>query len=213
MTRLSARRLLILLGTAPAALLNQGNSSAQVGPKPQANADLLQSADRSAWKMREGQGAVEYASAILGVTELKASQIHTELAVLKDDATPYLSNKIINRPVWQVTVDGWRVSYRSMPDIKDRFVRTLDVFVDPVDAKLLKLETRWPEGEPPIAPQPSPESATEQMRRHGNEVYHGFPKDPPKFSLFDALDSVPRCGGNATEARQIIAHYVIWSRV
>lgn len=165
------------------------------------------------WKVKENTQAIEIVRRRLGVRDERDWGMKANLVVLEKDHTPYLSNKIINRPVWQVTVDGWRVSYRSLPDVEDRFVRTLDVFVDPVNARFLKLETRWPKGERPIAPQPSAESATEQMRRHGNEVYHGFPKDPPKFSFFDVLDSVPRCGGNATEARQIIAHYIMWSRV
>ncbi len=187
--------------------------SARRKPSVDVDKDPVEVADTSAWKIREGEAAIERARAILGEPVLKFSKAIAKLDVLQDDRTPYLCKQIVDRPIWRVTLDAWRVVFSGFPEVKDKFTRTLDVYIDPTNGKLLKLETRWPEGESPIAPLPSAESATEQMRRHGNEVFHGFPEEPPNIGFFGALDGLARCGEDATVARQIIAHYVIWSRV
>ena len=181
---------------------------------PGETASPLQSAKRSEWKLKEPEGAVAGARAILGLPAVKSSNIHAKLVVLKEDPTPYLREQIINRPIWQVTIKDWSVRLPCYPEgVSDPFKRTLDVYVDPVDGKLLKLETRWPEGEPHlIGPRPSAETAAQQIRGGGGERYYGFPSEPPEVSFLDALDAaVARGGAKPFVARQIFGHYVIQS--
>jgi len=174
--------------------------------------DPIDVADKFVWKIREAHPAVERARRIVGMRELRASQARAELTVIKDDLTAYLREQIINRPLWRVTISDWSVKVPSFPEVRDQFVRTLDVYIDPVDGKLLKLETRWPEGEPHlIGPRPTAEVAVQQMRR-GGERHHGFPSDPPGVSFLDALDdAIARGGAKPFVARQIFGHYVIQS--
>jgi len=169
--------------------------------------------DMSGWKIKESECAVKGVRTTLGLPSLRDSQVQAELAVVEADTTPYLSGDIVDRPVWHVTVEDWSVVVPSLSSgISDRFVRTLDAYLDPTDGKLLKLETRWPAGEPPLGPPPSAETAVEQMRRSDNHVYHRFPAEPPKVTFLDALDAiVEQAGAQPTVARQIIAHYVVWS--
>lgn len=171
--------------------------------------------DTSEWLIREAKAAIERAVAIVGLEELKDSQVHAALVVLKEENTPYLSEQLINRPLWRVTVKDWSVNVPALEKgLADQFRRTLDMYIDPVDGKLLKLETRWPEGEPRLMrTHPDAETTVTNMRHGGNEVYHGFPSEPPKVSFLEALDSaVERGGAQPNKARQIFGHYIIQSR-
>lgn len=174
--------------------------------------DPATSTDRSKWKIREAEPAIERARTIVGIKELRTKQASAELTVLEDDLTPCLHNQIVNRPLWHVTINDWSVKLASFPEARDDFKRTLDVYIDPVDGKLLKLETRWPEGEPHlIGPRPAADVATKQVLT-GGERHHGFPSEPPAVSFLDALDNaVARSDANPFLARQIFGHYVIQS--
>ena len=95
---------------------------------------------------------------------------------------------------------------------RDRFVRTLDVFIDPTDGRVFRVRSRWPPKESPIAPEPSAEFATTQLKSSGLEVYHGFPTEIPAVTFLDALDRIQGVGRNPLIAKQIIGNYVTWSR-
>ncbi|MCH8881838.1 MAG: hypothetical protein IID34_18380, partial [Planctomycetes bacterium] len=78
---------------------------------------------------------------------------------------------------------------------------------------MLKIESRWPDGEPPIPPEPDAATATNQFWRSGNEVYHAFPVEPPPISFVEALDGLAKGIGNPLIAKQIKAQYVLWSKL
>ncbi len=83
---------------------------------------------------------------------------------------------------------------------------TFDILVDPVDGKVLKIRSRWPEGIPPMAPEPSAGAAEDRMTGCGLTRYHGFPQEDPALTFADALRAAPGLG-----ARQIVALYVTQS--
>ncbi len=195
-------------------LLAAGNVSAEVAPRPVDDraSKEPESQPSATWKVATAPRAIEQVRSVLGIAGAKSFQTKARLAVVASDRTPYLSEQIVGRTAWRVTLEDWKIVLSSEPALRDRFSRTLDVFVDPIHGRLLKLETQWPQGEPPIRPHPTAESATWQMWNSGREVYHGFPAAPPKVTLQQALTAIrEQGGGNPTVARQIIGHYVVWS--
>jgi hypothetical protein len=189
---------------------DRGANVASASPKQ----TLPGASDETKWKLKQPAPAVECALTLLGDADVEPTKARAKLTVLTDDVTPYLRDQIINRPVWQVTIDDWSVKLPCFREgVKDPFTRTLDMYLDPVDGKLLKLETRWPVGERRlIGPRPSAEEAVRQMKFLSNEIYHGFPSEPPAASFLEAMDDAVRRGGaNPLVARQIFGEYVIQS--
>ncbi|UCE61665.1 MAG: hypothetical protein JSU63_07935 [Phycisphaerales bacterium] len=134
---------------------------------------------------------------------------------LAEDNTPFLSARLIGRPLWRVVLRDWSINVRvGSVSIDDPYSRVADVYLDPVSGRILKLKTRWPEGVPEMAPEVSAETGAEQMTRFGRTRYHDFPRKEPKVTFFQALESIPRLtGDNPAEAEQIVALYVMWSRM
>lgn len=166
--------------------------------------------DRKDWRISDAEEALTQARQILGLPDKMPPGSSATLVTLAEDTTPFLSEKLVGRPIWQVVLADWPLELPSAAEgAQDRFPRTFDVFVDPKDGSLLKLASRWPEGVPAIAPEPEAAFAEEQMGRAGLERYHGFPESKPAVDFIQALDVVYKQGvGNPLEAKQIIAHCV-----
>lgn len=142
----------------------------------------------------------------------KRSAITSRVA-LAHDTTPFLGDRLVGRELWRVRLDDWSLDLPSSPPgRRNGFIRGIDVFLDPQDGRLLKIETQWPPSEPPIAPQPSAESAARQMEGSG-EVYVGFPDEPPPISFLEAVDIIQEQGANPLVAKQITGSWVLWSKM
>ncbi|MCZ6654700.1 MAG: FG-GAP repeat protein [Planctomycetota bacterium] len=129
------------------------------------------------------------------------------------DNTPYLSSHIVGRELWQVEINDVKLELPSgPPGPLDAYDRTFDVLMDG-DGRLLKIESRWPDGEPLIPPEPEAQATTQQLLYSGNEIYHAFPDEPPLISFVEALDAMARDMGNPLIAKQIKGQYVLWSRL
>ncbi len=178
--------------------------------EPMSGMTVTQVLDKSKWKIQRPEEVRDVANRLLALGEAVEPTGDVELVLLETDHTPYLSHQVVQTPVWHMTIHDWSIKPKSFPSFSDHFERILDIFVDPVDGKLLRLETRWPESEPAIIPRPTAASATDQLKR-GGEVYHGFPTDPPKVSFISALESLVRAGESVAFARQIIGNHVVWS--
>jgi hypothetical protein len=113
-----------------------------------------------------------------------------------------------------IQLANWKLDLKSSPPgSSDTYSRELEVLLDPEDGTVLKILTRWPGDEPPIAPEPSADSASRQMMGSGLEKYHGFAANPPLISFIQALDILQQGGGNPLVAKQIIGQWVVWSRM
>jgi len=164
--------------------------------------ELVKSAPLVEWKIRSGDVACAESIKMLGLPESVLAKSSAKLVTLVVNNTPYLSEQLVGTPLWHVVIQDWPK--------KIKYVTPLDVYVDPVKGRVLELRTRWPEGEPPIAPEPSAESATRQMSGRGpHDVFHGFPESLPKVSFLDALDALSW----RTQAKQVVARCVMWSVV
>ncbi len=185
----------------------QPNHSA---PVPVENTELLPGST----PLEHPEDAVQRAERILGgIIRTSARNVAT-LTPVHEDNTPYLAPRVTGLILWNVVVQDYKLTLPSAPSgLSNPNVTTVDVRLDPADGRIYRIRSRWPGGVPPIAPEPAAAAASEQMRRSGNEIYHGFPKDPPHVSLVGALDTVFRGGGDVLTARQISADYVTWSRI
>lgn len=161
--------------------------------------------DRHNWRVADEGQARTLARQILGLDDKAPPRLSAGLVTLHEDNTPFLHDHLVGRPLWHVKVAQWRLNLPSATeDAQDRFARTFDVYIDPKNGCLLKLVSRWPEGVPPIAPEPAARSAEEQMS--GAEKYHGFLESRPAVDFMRALDVVYKEGvGNPLVAKQIIA--------
>ena len=166
-------------------------------------------------RVDNGEEAIRRVIEVVGVPAHLAQRASAELVTLTDDNTPFLSEQIVGRPLWQVVINNWKVELPSAASgFEDSFDRTFDVLVDAANGQILKIASRWPEGVPEISPEPPAWSAEDQMQRTGFEKYHGFPQDDPSLTFLEALDVVFREGvGSPFSAKQITAHYVVRSHM
>jgi len=167
--------------------------------------------ERSSWSLQDDRVVLERVAPVTGLP--KGTSQTADLTTLGDDTLPYLHDQVSGRPLWKVSITGARIQLPSTPaGFRDRYERTIDVLLDPVGGGFVALSSRWPIGEAPMPPEPGAKSAAEQMTRSGGETYHGFPTVQPGVSFINALDAIQRGGGSPLIAKQIIAHYVMWSR-
>ena len=168
--------------------------------------------DRSGWTLKQEAQANECARTFLGPAPEETLHFIASPVTLTEDNTPYLESQLIGKPLWHVVLRDFSLRLESSPrGLADKYVRTWDIYLDPVSGRLLKLRSRWPKGEAPMEREPNAELAAKQMRRAGGEIYHGFPRNAPKASFLDALDGMQRDGGNPLIAKQIVAQYVMRS--
>jgi hypothetical protein len=151
-----------------------------------------------------------YVDELTGFGTLKAITKSFERVDVNDDNTPFLHSQINRkRNIWRVRIKNVRLKLKSaIPWLKDRYVRNFEVLVDPNTGHLLRIRSKFDGHDPNMLPEPPAEVAEEEMRNSGNEIYHGFPLDPPKISLLDALDAVM---GSPYLAKEIYAVHVIQS--
>lgn len=201
------------LGTCLLVVLTGVGVTRGAGPEPVIG-PAVRGEDPSEWAVREKDQAIAKTREILGLSGREDIPADAEIVLLAEDNTPFLSGQVIGRPVWHVVISDWKLQLKSAPpEVKDSYARTFDIFLGAEDGRLLKIVSRWPEGVPPIPPEPGPASYTDQMRRSGDEKYHGFPEEDPLINFLDALDTIFKGGRNPLRAEQIVGQYVIWSRM
>ncbi len=197
---------------------NVARVSAQDSLAPKRATAGVQDVDEAvsdAWKAGTKHAAVAAANKVLGLERTEGVHVDGQIELVANDNTPFLDEQINRRPLWHLTVSNWRLSLKTGGrEPADVAPRTFDVYVEPVSGSVLKIISRWPEGVPAIQPMPSAAFAEQCMRRSGNERYHGFPEEPPGVSFVEALHAVQKHGvGDPVKARQILAHYVLQSKM
>ncbi len=163
-------------------------------------------------KLQDRENAITVARGILGGQKAGRQPVDAELTVLGKDDTPFLSDQIVGRPLWKVTVPDWSPKLQSSPPGAGEPVgRTLDILLDPIDGKLLGIETRSAENDPRSFRSFNAEEEERDLLGSGDQRYHGFPVNPPSLSFSDALEALERGGAEPLGAKQIAAVWVVWS--
>lgn len=179
---------------------------------------------REEWVLPRQEDAIAGAERYLGLTKAKPNErMFAQLVILEDDDTPYLRDQVVGRPLWHIVVKDVDLCSRlaPLPAEKSKLCQpgeqmtTFDVVVDPVDGRLLKILTRWPDHVPHVLRMPPAADAERQLAgsRGEGERYHAFPAETPAVSFFEALRTVVVDGvGNVFAAKQIVGSYVVWSK-
>lgn len=170
--------------------------------------------DRSQWKVVGAAEARLSSLRTFGAETHDPEESAAQLVSLVQDRTPYLATLLLTTPLWHSQINDIKLKLPSSPTgFEDSRQRTFDLFLDPNRGQLVKVRSRWPDGQPPMPEELDADQAADQMYRSGREKYHGFPDDQPVVTFMAALDSIQRGGGNPLVAKQIVGDYVIWSRI
>jgi hypothetical protein len=154
-----------------------------------------------------------YVDSLTGFGTLEETTKSLALIDVNDDNTPFLQSQINGKKgVWRVEINNVRLKLKSaVPSFKDKYVRRFEVLIDPNTGHLLRIRSTFDGNDPNMLPMPSAAIAEKQIRNN-DEVYHGFPPDPPNMTFLDALDSVGARGmGSPYRAKEIYGSYVLRS--
>ncbi len=134
---------------------------------------------------------------------------HVDLA---DHNTPFLSDETSKAEGWSIELSAIKPLIKFGDSrVENEHIKNLTVLIDSASGHLLEIVSEWPADIPPIAPEPTAESAERQLRATGQR-YEGFPDQPPRATLLDALEAAASRGYPVKGAKQIIARYVLLTR-
>jgi len=106
------------------------------------------------------------------------------------DKTPILHEKINNRDIWKATyTDITLVPHRGYPDSVD-YPRTFDVYIDPDDGTLLKIESIYAGTNIDFAPEPSIERAEKEIDGSRYRFLGFASPDSNYVSFFDIMNGM-----------------------
>jgi len=167
-------------------------------------------ADGPTVKIGTAEEALSSVRKAFGASELAELPMTARRETLTEDETPFLKDEIIGHELWIVDIPKWSVRNRSLRKVKDSYSRKLTICLMPETGVIVKIKSDWPRSVPTMAPMVSAEVAEMQLRRTG-ETYHGFPEYAPRVTFEMALDAIAEAGYGTTDAKQIVADYLIWS--
>ncbi len=188
-------------------------TQASEGQNSSTPAGALQAKESETWKVDSPEEATRRAISVLGVDGRRVGSPEAVLTALLEDKTPFLSDKVAERPVWKVRTANQRLELGPEPRLLDPRTRTFDTFIDPRTGALLKIISRWPDGIPSIGQDPSAVESARQLQAAGREKYHAFARELPPVSFVEALEAIRLDGENPFLAKQLIGQYVLWSRM
>ena len=159
-----------------------------------------------------GQQAIEVALNLAGLRLTPEVQAVVTQPKVTDHNTPFLSDKTNQTEAWSVELSGSKpILQLEDSRVKNTYIKKLTLLIDSASGDLLSVVSEWPADIPPIAPEPTAESAERQIRAIGQR-YEGFPDQPPRATLLDALEAAASRGYPVQDAKQIIARYVLYTR-
>jgi len=130
-----------------------------------------------------------------------SGQIH--LIYLNDSTTPFLGQYAVNRSAWRVTFEDVQLRDYSSSE-RELVSRMFDVYIDSATGHFLKAISRTGPLDPDSLPELSAAECEKQLRPR--EQYVGFPNDPPRADLANALS---QCFYNPARAKEVLAQYVL----
>lgn len=166
-------------------------------------------------RLDKPEQAIERALQFTGIesridTSSANSSVRAEKVIIKDDVTPFLSNKINEREIWRVLYTG--VDFRVPLLLSDSNVtnlRDIEVLLDPETGQLLRVIVTSREVDSTVKPEPSVLQAEQHLKRK-REIYHDFIEGLPAISFIDAIYASAGCQPRV--AKKIIAQLVLLSR-
>ena len=143
-------------------------------------------------RLDKPEQAIERALQFTGIesridTSSANSSVRAEKVIIKDDVTPFLSNKINGREIWRVLYTG--VDFRVPLLLSDSNVtklRDIEVLLDPETGQLLRVIVTCREVDSTVKPEPSVLQAEQHLKRK-REIYHDFIEGLPAISFIDAV--------------------------
>jgi len=158
--------------------------------------------------------AMYRAQVFLGITDKSGYSIYSDSTTFSADSVglqvPYLYKEMKNKRVWRVTVENISLH------IKDDCGHTLDgndarkfiIYIDSKSGILYGVISPFQGVDKNLAPEPSEDFATKQLE--GNEeIFLGFPPDPPKVGLCEAIKAAEICVPSL--AKELVAYYIMHS--
>jgi hypothetical protein len=108
-------------------------------------------------------------------SSITASEICRKTTVT-DDVTPFLSEQINGRQVWEVTFDSVRFELPGWDAdvVGNQTPKSIKVLIDPADGRLLRITAREPGFRDTLPAEPPAESAEKSL---SGEIYHDFVSD------------------------------------
>ena len=140
----------------------------------------------------------------LGAT-ITGAQLAPSLVALGDQTVPCLSAALKGKTTWQVQAHD--VTIEANGGVNP-YITSMTILLSPETGQVMKIKTAWPKELAPITPAPPVEIHATQMMAAGGQRFSGLPKDPPAVSFASALELAY---GGATNAKEIIAYYVLYS--
>ena len=132
--------------------------------------------------------------------------------VIENDSTPFLSDLIIGRQLWQVRLADVDIRTPLAKELRsDRFERkTFDVLLDPNTGKILKIHSIPLNMDSICTLLHTVEEATARLK-HKGKIYHGIPDESPKATFIEAINAATGCG--PVIANEISAQYILYSKL
>ncbi len=143
--------------------------------------------------VKSSEEALDLALKYTGFGEMEGFSIENnfdkaELAVINDDKTPFLHDRINGRKIWRVTFKDVKLSLPSHPDEVDEYSRVFKIFLDPGNGQLLKITAPYLGKEIDFLPEPGAERAESELSG-SKDVYQDFVEWDNHASFYDALNS------------------------
>lgn len=167
--------------------------------------------DYSSWTIKTPEEATAKALEYLGFLEMKGFSVEknfdtARIVNINNDQTPFLHQYINNQDIWKVTFKDITLSpYRGYPDSVD-YPRTIDVYIDPDNGTLLKIESLYAGTNIDFAPEPSIEWA-EQMLERANQKCTSFVQPNNSYvSFYEILNA-----GSPPNFKQLKALLIMFS--
>jgi hypothetical protein len=145
--------------------------------------------------------AIDYAGFTKTDSFLITAQIHAQQVTIDNDQTPFLADRINNKPIWKVAIENAKVTC-----CRKKATRDFTFFIDPIDGHLLKLVSvvdDFVDGKDSILA-----AADVEKKYVSSGIKYLRTYERPEVSFYDAIQSCPI---NYLTAKKLVGVCVIES--
>ncbi len=178
-------------------------------------AAIAQAAEKTSYvPVTTAEEAVERALAYTGFDKLEDLDLTDRremacLTVARDSTTPFLSDSINGRTVWQVDVQDVILDLDwAKPDVVLKYPKDVRVTIDSATGRLFEIRLLKSGDEYDPSYTIPADTSEKQIRSLNGEVFLGFPIDTPGMTFLEVLNVGDLCGSPLT-AGLTVGHYVV----